>query len=220
MPALPPLQALPQPLPPNALLMEASLSSDAASQNQGPPTPRPPAVSFSSTHSSTTSKSASSGELSLFSNMDDSTLTQPTTSPTDLSPHSPALSCDTTCTLSSEAAYVVKKPLYVVDSSAAESTSMGVGPSHSLIPLDEIDKLNERSLAMQLYWSYQTVLACQEAMYEELVDRTRNRTGELATFGWDSDQDLSELESRTKFEILIDRYKRWVSSCLLRDYAS
>lgn len=114
----------------------------------------------------------------------------------------------------------MKKPLYVVDSSAAESTSMGVGPSHSLIPLDEIDKLNERSLAMQLYWSYQTVLACQEAMYEELVDRTRNRTGELATFGWDSDQDLSELESRTKFEILIDRYKRWVSSCLLRDYAS
>jgi hypothetical protein len=102
---------------------------------------------------------------------------------------------------------VVKKPLYIVDSSAAESTSIGVG-SHSLIPLDEIDKLNERSLAMQLYWSYQSVLACQEAMYEELLDRTRNRTGELATFGWDTDQDLSELESRTKFEILVDRYKR------------
>jgi len=110
--------------------------------------------------------------------------------------------------LGSETAYVVEKPLYIVDSSTAESTSVGAGPSHSLIPLDEIDKLSERSLAMQLYWSYQTALACQEAMYEELMDRTRNRTGELAAFGWDTDQDLSELESRAKFEILIDRYKR------------
>ncbi|KAG1754879.1 uncharacterized protein EDB91DRAFT_1233702 [Suillus paluster] len=211
MPALPPLQALPQPLPPNALLMEASLSSDRSettSQPQVPLTPRPLAVSFSSTHSSATSKSASSGESSLFSSMDGSTVSHPTTSPADCSPDSPALSCNTTNTLGSETAHVVKKPLYIVDSSAAESTSMGVGPSHSLIPLDEIDKLNERSLAMQLYWSYQSVLACQESMYEELVDRTRNRTGELAEFGWDTDQDLSELESRTKFEILVDRYKR------------
>lgn len=214
MPALPPLQALPQPLPPNALLMEASLSSDRSDTTSQPHapltplTPRPFAVSFSSTHSSATSKSASSGESSLFSHLNGSTLSHPTTSPADCSPHSPALSCDTTNILSSETAHVMKKPLYIVDSSAAESTSMGVRPSHSLIPLDEIDKLSERSLAMQLYWSYQSVLACQESMYEELVDRTRNRTGELAEFGWNTDQDLSELESRTKFEILVDRYKR------------
>jgi len=85
---------------------------------------------------------------------------------------------------------------------------MGVAASQSLIPLSEIDKLSERSLAMQLYWSYQSVLACKEAMYEELLDRTRNRTGQLTDWGWDSDQELSELESRTKFEILVDRYKR------------
>lgn len=102
----------------------------------------------------------------------------------------------------------MKKPLYTVDSSAAESTSMGVAASQSLISLCEIDKLSERSLAMQLYWSYQSVLACQEAMYEELLDRTRNRTGQLTECGWDTDQELSELESRTKFEILVDRYKR------------
>lgn len=102
----------------------------------------------------------------------------------------------------------MKKPLYIVDSSAAESTSMGVAASQSLIPLDEIDKLSERSLAMQLYWSYQSVLGCQEAMYEELLDRTRNRTGQLTECGWDTDLELSELESRTKFEILVDRYER------------
>lgn len=213
MPALPPLQALPQPLPPNALLMEASLSSDrseTSSQPHAPSTPRPLAVSFSSTHSSATSKSASSGKSSLFSNTEGSMLSCPTTSPADCSPHSPALSCDTANTSSSktETAHVMKKPLYIVDSSATESTLMGVAASRSLISLDEIDKLSERSLAMQLYWSYQSVLACQEAMYEELLDRTRNRTGQLAECGWDTDQELSELESRTKFEILVDRYKR------------
>lgn len=216
MPALPPLQALPQPLPPNALLMEASLSSDRSETTSQPHapltpvTPRPFAVSFSSTHSSATSKSASSGESSLFSNLESSTLSCPTTSPADCSPHLPALSCDTTNTLSSETetAHVMKKPLYTVDSSAAESTSMGVAASQSLIPLDEIDKLSERSLAMQLYWSYQSVLGCQEAMYEELLDRTRNRTGQLTECGWDTDLELSELESRTKFEILVDRYER------------
>ncbi|KAG2149593.1 hypothetical protein BD769DRAFT_344875 [Suillus cothurnatus] len=213
MPALPPLQPLPQPLPPNALLMEASLSSDRSettSQPHAPLTPRPLAISFSSTHSSATSKSASSGESSLFSNMEGSMLSYPTTSPADCSPCSPTLSCDAANTLSSEieTAHLMKKPLYVVDSSAAESTSMGVAASQSLIPLGEIDKLSERSLAMQLYWSYQSVLACQEAMYEELLDRTRNRTGQLTDWGWDTDQELSELESRTKFEILVDRYKR------------
>lgn len=216
MPALPPLQALPQPLPPNALLMEASLSSDRSETTSQPHapltpvTPRPFAVSFSSTNSSATSKSASSGESSLFSNMESSTLSCPTTSPADCSPHLPTLSCDTTNSLSSETetAHVMKKPLYIVDSSAAESTSMGVAASQSLIPLDEIDKLSERSLAMQLYWSYQSVLGCQEAMYEELLDRTRNRTGQLTECGWDTDLELSELESRTKFEILVDRYER------------
>ncbi|KAG2367791.1 hypothetical protein BDR07DRAFT_1326290 [Suillus spraguei] len=213
MPTLPPLQALPQPLPPNALLMEASLSSDRSettSQPHAPLTPRPFAISLSSTSSSATSKSASSGESSLFGNMESSAPSCPTTTPADCSPYSQALSCDTANTWSSQSrtAHVVKKPLYIVDNSTAEGTSMGVAASQSLIPLGEIDKLSERSLAMQLYFSYQSVLACQEAMYEELLDRTRNRTGQLTEWGWDTDQELSELESRTKFEILVDRYKR------------
>lgn len=80
--------------------------------------------------------------------------------------------------------------------------------SRFLNPLETVDKLNESTLAMQLYWSYQSVLACQESMWEELVDRMRNRPGELNELGWESDPELNELESRAGFEVLIERYKR------------
>jgi len=61
---------------------------------------------------------------------------------------------------------------------------------------------------MQLYYSYQSVLACQEAMWEELKDRIRNRRDELVHFGWDDDEELEELsESRKKFEKLVERYQ-------------
>ena len=52
------------------------------------------------------------------------------------------------------------------------------------------------------------MLACQEAMWEELKDRIRNRREELVYFGWDDDEELEELtECRKKFEKLIERYK-------------
>lgn len=72
----------------------------------------------------------------------------------------------------------------------------------------KMGSLSERSQAMQLYSSYQLVLACQEAMWEELKDRIRNRREELVRFGWDDDEELEELsESRKKFEKLIERYQ-------------
>jgi len=86
---------------------------------------------------------------------------------------------------------------------------MGSGTSSRfLLPLEEFSKLSESSLAMQLYWSYQSVLACQESMWEELVDRMRNRPTELRELGWENDFELNELESRAKFEVLLERYKR------------
>ncbi|KAF7339336.1 UBIQUITIN-CONJUGAT-2 domain-containing protein [Mycena sanguinolenta] len=72
---------------------------------------------------------------------------------------------------------------------------------------NRLNSLNERSLAMHLYRSYQLVLACQEEMWEELKDRIRNRKDELKPFGWDDDEELEELQSRKKFELLIDRYR-------------
>ncbi|KAJ3548860.1 hypothetical protein NMY22_g1106 [Coprinellus aureogranulatus] len=75
-----------------------------------------------------------------------------------------------------------------------------------LFSLDQLRQMSERSLAMHLYRAVQTILACQEAMWEELKDRIRNRREELIPFGWDDDE-LSELKSRLRFERLIERFK-------------
>ena len=63
---------------------------------------------------------------------------------------------------------------------------------------------------MNLYRAYQNVLACQEAMWEELKDRIRNKKDQLKQFGWDDDEELEELQSRNKFERIVERYRRWV----------
>jgi hypothetical protein len=77
----------------------------------------------------------------------------------------------------------------------------------SLFPLERLESLSERSLAMHLYRSYQSVLACQEAMWEELDDRIRNRREELLPLGWSDDEELEELQNRKKFERLVERYQ-------------
>ena len=82
-----------------------------------------------------------------------------------------------------------------------------VGWPHSLIPLDRLRALSERSLAMQLYRSCQTVFACQEAMWDELVFRLSNRKEELFRFGW-KDQELEALHARQKFEKLMEQFRR------------
>lgn len=69
--------------------------------------------------------------------------------------------------------------------------------------------MSDASLAMHLYRSYQLVIACQEAMWEELKDRLRNRREELVAFGWDEDEELEDLNSRQKFEKLIERYEMY-----------
>ncbi|KAF9535677.1 S-adenosyl-L-methionine-dependent methyltransferase [Crepidotus variabilis] len=87
----------------------------------------------------------------------------------------------------------------------------------------QVETLSERSLAMQLYRSYQAVLACEEAMWEELKDRIRNRRDELIPFRWDDDEELEELQSRNKFEKLIERYRTDMQTrisfwCSLEDF--
>jgi len=201
MPAIPPLPALPQPLPPNALLMSGDVEkSEAGSQptsSSEMPTLRPSSVSFSSTDSRRTSHSASTEKSSLFDQ---------SYSISDANTHSTSHSGEPPSPGSPHTAQATKLPFYVVDWSSAEST-MGTN-SRFLNPLETVDKLNESTLAMQLYWSYQSVLACQESMWEELVDRMRNRPGELKELGWESDPELNELESRPRFEVLVERYKR------------
>lgn len=61
---------------------------------------------------------------------------------------------------------------------------------------------------MHLYRGYQTVLACEGAMWEELIDRLRNRKEELKPYGWEDDEELEALQHRMRFERLIERYRR------------
>lgn len=96
---------------------------------------------------------------------------------------------------------------FTVESSTTESETVTLPPG-LLFPKDRLESLSERSLAMHLYRSNQAVLACQEAMWEELKDRIRNRKEELVPFGWEDDVELEELQSRKKFERLIERYRR------------
>lgn len=101
----------------------------------------------------------------------------------------------------------------MLDGSLSESEIAALPPS--LFPIGQLEALSERSLAMQLYRSYQSVLACQEAMWDELKDRIRNRKEELLPFGWDDDEELEELQSRKKFEVLISRYQRFVKALFI-----
>lgn len=203
MPAIPPLPALPQPLPPNALLMSGDVDKpEAGTQPIGSsdmPTLQPSSVSFSSTDSRRTSHSASTEKSSLFDR---------SCCISDVNTQLTSNSGEPSSPISPKTTQPTKLPLHMADWSSAESTTGSGTSTCFLIPLEEVSKLNESSLAMQLYWSYQSVLACQESMWEELVDRMRNRPNELRELGWESDLELNELESRTKFEVLLERYKR------------
>lgn len=95
---------------------------------------------------------------------------------------------------------------YMLDTSSTETTAVASIPP-SLFPEERFSSLSERSLAMHLYRSYQLVLACREALWEELNDRLRNRKDELKPFGWEDDEDWEELQTRRKFEILVERYE-------------
>lgn len=95
---------------------------------------------------------------------------------------------------------------FTLDSPLTESDITSLPPG-SLFPMEQLLDLSQRSLAMHLYRNYQAVLACQEAMWEELKDRIRNKKDELILFGWDDDEELEELQSRKKFERLIERYR-------------
>jgi hypothetical protein len=71
----------------------------------------------------------------------------------------------------------------------------------------QLQQLSERSLAMHLHRAYHDILACQEAMWEELKDRLRNKKDQLKHYGWDDDEELEELQNRKRFELLIERFR-------------
>jgi hypothetical protein len=198
MPPLPPLQPLPQQvLTPFSVIGSTDvLDRRASSVFSSHSLPiRPASMSFSSSVSASTSSSnADSAMASIFSVRAaiDSSETMDASAP----PH------ENDSSSSSSGNETISPPkLFMVDN--GEDQISAFRPS----TIDQLATLSERSVAMHLYRAYQSVLACQEAMWEELKDRLRNRRDELKPFGWDDDEELEELQSRSKFERLIERYR-------------
>jgi hypothetical protein len=88
-----------------------------------------------------------------------------------------------------------------------DSTGLEISNPPLMRYLEGLSELSERSLAMHLYHSYQYVLSCEEAMWEELKDRILNKREGLKKYGWEDDEELEELHSRKKFELLVERYR-------------
>lgn len=96
------------------------------------------------------------------------------------------------------------RDIYKLDAGGLEASQVYI------ISPERLKSLNERSLAMQLYRAYTIVLGCQEALWEELKDRIRNRKDELEPFGWEDEEEFEEVQNRQKFERLLERYRRFV----------
>ena len=206
MPPFPPSQPLPQQQITTFTIEQSSdtLLSPASATSEN----RPPSLSFSST------LSANSTNLdSIFSPALPTSAQEkapfPTAEPEFVPSESivdgecpPRRSNSTASTSTMSSSF----KLYTVDSSSLDSAEATV--PDTLFPAEQLAKLNERSSAMHLYRAYQSVLACEEALWEEMKDRLRNRREELTPFGWDDDEELEELQNRKRFERLIERYKR------------
>ncbi|KAJ7706019.1 hypothetical protein B0H17DRAFT_1035287 [Mycena rosella] len=197
MPPLPPLQPLPPQIitsyviDPNSDTLDSRTSTVFASPNEV----RPTSLSFSSASTGSTGDSSSS----LFLGTRRKSSSVSTYDSPDTAPFTHANG--------------VPDPPKTATPFKSFMLDMGMDGEEAVllpdrIPLrNQLSLLHERSLAMHLYRSYQLVLACQEEMWEELKDRVRNRKDELKPFGWDDDEELEELQSRNKFELLVDRYR-------------
>lgn len=207
MPPLPPIQPLPMQITPSYIIPDPN--SDLLSPRASTIVPgsgnRTPSFSFSSAISTATSSTLIS-RTSSESHSRSRTKSSPLSYNGDTSLSSFDLSEDGDSAPYIDITTLPLQHRYMVDNSAIED-NMHLPPG-SLFPVGQVNKLNDRSLAMHLYRTYQLVLACQEAMWEELKDRIRNKKHELLPFGWDDDEELEELQSRKKFEKLIERFQK------------
>ncbi|KAF9074835.1 hypothetical protein BDP27DRAFT_1316051 [Rhodocollybia butyracea] len=207
---MPPISPL-QPLPPQmatayavgplgldldqraSIMAATSMSSSVSSTAVQSTAIRPISLSFSSAVSKESSTSTTSG----------SSQGSKEISPRFSLEVSEALAIDDTDSQSE----ILPPPLkdrYLLDSTGLANNTL---PRVPLVDPKQLDSLNERSLAMHLYRSYNLVLGCQEALWEELKDRVRNRKHELEPFGWEDEEEFEEVQNRKKFERLLERYR-------------
>lgn len=200
MPILAPLPALPTQIvtsyviEPNSDTLEKRFSTFSPSTSIAT---RPPSYSFSST--SSRSSAPSKRPRTASATFSSSFRSRASTSATTPSPPTPEEEQPCEETTPSEPQF---KPFMIRGAANDDSVSPG-----SLFPVERLISLSERTLAMHLYRSFQTVLACQEVMYEELKFRIRSSPSELAALGWESDAELEGLETRQRFQKLVERFR-------------
>ena len=78
--------------------------------------------------------------------------------------------------------------------------------AQSIMPVEKLGKLGERTRAMNLYRSFVTVLGCREAMWEELKVLQRSSRKALVDLGWESRM-LDDREARARFDDLFGRFE-------------
>jgi hypothetical protein len=78
--------------------------------------------------------------------------------------------------------------------------------AQSIMPVEKLGKLGERTRAMNLYRSFVTVLGCREAMWEELKVLQRSSRKALVDLGWES-RLLDDREARARFDELFERFE-------------
>jgi len=79
--------------------------------------------------------------------------------------------------------------------------------ANSLLPLQRLESLGTHTLAMHLRTAYMSVVAIREPMWDELLDRIRNKVGSLNELGWDTDDEINDLSSmRKRFDVLFERF--------------
>ncbi|KAF5368561.1 hypothetical protein D9758_002245 [Tetrapyrgos nigripes] len=209
MPSIPPLQPLP-PQMATAYALPLGLDTDSRSSvvTSSPDGRRPFSLSFSSmisdsttstTESTTTSSEKSRKQSVSFSFVSEVANALPAGHIMQNGGSDEIIVQD-----DSSASSDMPKQLYTLD------TALSVGKPDELpvlVDMDKLQSLNEQSLAMHLYRSFQFILASQEALWEELKDRLRNRRDELETYGWEDDEEFEEPQNRKKFEELLERYR-------------
>jgi hypothetical protein len=78
--------------------------------------------------------------------------------------------------------------------------------AQSIVPVETLSRLGERTRAMNLYRSFMVVLGCRESMWEELRLLQRSRRNALVGLGWEN-RVLQDKEARSMFDELFERFE-------------
>lgn len=91
-----------------------------------------------------------------------------------------------------------------------DGTRIGSSKAPELFPSCNLQSLDEHTLFITLNRAVGLVFAVKEAMWEELVEKTKQDKQSLVQYGWEL-QELDQESCRQRFEALIDQYRKWVS---------